>query len=173
MDPFQRLAFKGLKFHIAKAIKESCNRTEVRVYNIANEVPNIVTFSLESGIEMEQDLAKIIDKTIKSSIDVGCDLSVIAKGILLGSFRSRPFVRHEAPTTIRMLMDEIFRHSLRYKGDTKQVVEGILAAVVIIANEYKLNAKEAVVVARQDMVSSAKEIDSKFADEIQGLLTNL
>jgi len=173
MEPSHKIVFKDLKPHIADAIKESCYKTDARLYNIANEVHHIGTFSVEPGVEIAEGLSKIIDKTIKDSLDLGCDLSVVVKGILLGAFRASPFLHQEAHKTIRILIKEILQPIAKYKGDVKPVIDGLLAAIVVIASEFKLNAQEALIIAEEDALSSAKEISSKLADDVKAALPNL
>jgi hypothetical protein len=173
MEPLTKISLKNIKPHIADAIKESCYRIDARLYNIANNVHNILTTSVEPGVEIAKDLSKIIDKTIKESIDLGCDLSVIVKGILIGTFRASPFIHQEAHKTIRILIEEILQPVFKYKGDIKQMVEGVLAGIVVIAREFKLNTQEALVVAKEDILSSAKAKDPKFADDIKEILPSL
>jgi len=170
MELPHRIVFKDLKPRIADAIKESCYKTDARLYNIANEVHRIVTMSVEPGVEIAEGLTKIIDKTVKESISVGCDLSVIAKGILLGAFRASPFVAQEAHKTIRILIREVLQSVYKYKGDTKQAVEGLLAGIVIVAHEFKLNSHEALVVAQEDIFSCANQLSPQFAEQIKTFL---
>jgi len=162
--------FKNLKPHIADAIKESCYRTDARFYNIANEVHNIVTFSLEPGVEIAEGLSKIIDKTIRESVALGCDLSIIVKGILIGTFRSTPSIAQEAHKTIRILITEILQSVFKYKGNLKETIDGILSAIIVAAHESKLNTQEAVVIVREDILSSAKEISPEFGDNVKEAL---
>jgi hypothetical protein len=173
MEPFEKMAFKDLKPHITEAIKQSCYRTEARLYNIANGVNEIPTFSVEPGVEIVLDLSKIIDKTIEDSIKVDCDLSVISQGILLGAFRSSPFVRAESQKTIRILVDRILHPVFKYKGDLKMVIEGLLSAILVIAMEFKLNPHESVNWVKEDILISAKGIDSKFSNDIKEILSTL
>jgi hypothetical protein len=167
MKSSSKMTFKNLKPHIADAIKASCYRTDARLYKIANEVHHILTYTVEPGVEIVEGLSKIIDKTIKESVAIGCDLSVIVKGILLGTFRSSPFIPQEAHKTIRILITEILKSVFKYKGDVKQLIEGVLAAIVIISKEFKLNEQEALIIIREDMVASASTLDAKFADDIK------
>ena len=173
MELAPKITFKNLKPQIANAIKESCYRTDVRLYNIANEVHKIATFSVEPGVEIAQGLSKIIDQTVKESVALDCDLSVIVKGILLGAFRASPFMLQEAHKTFRILINEVVQSIFKYKGDVKQVIEGVLAGVLIIAQEFKLNENEALIIAREDILSSAKALNSKFADDIKEALPSL
>jgi hypothetical protein len=173
MDPSVRMTFKDLKPRIADAIKESCYRTDLRIYNIANEVHGIRTTSVQPGVEIAEGLSKIIDKSIKNSVDIGCDLSVIIKGILLGAFRASPFIREEAHKTIHILIVEILHSVFKYKGDTKRAIEGILTAIVIIAREFKLNVQEALTVAKEDITSSTKETSPEFTESIKEALLHL
>jgi len=169
----QKMTFKNLKPAIADAIKESCYKTDARIYNIANEVRQIATFSVEPGVEIADGLAKIVDKTVKDAVGVGCDMSVIVKGILLGAFRASPFIREEAHKTIRILIDEILQSIKKHNGDVKQAVEGILTAIVIIAREFKLNMQEALIITKEDILSSAQSKGPEFADEVKAALPNL
>jgi len=164
--------FKDLKGHVANAIKESCYRTDARLYNIANQVHLIHTFSVEPGVELVEGLTKIIDKTIKESLALDCDLSVIVKGILLGAFRANPSIPQEAHKSIRLLVHEIIQPIFKYKGDIHQMIEGIWAAIIIIADEFKLNKIEALNIVREDILSSANALNSKFADDIKEALPN-
>jgi hypothetical protein len=168
-----KIIYKDLKPHISDAIKESCYKTEARIYNIANEVHHILTYSVQPGVEIADGLTKIIDQTIKESIGLGCDLSVIVKGILLGAFRASPFMREEAHKTIGILIKEILSPVFKYKGDVKKTVEGILTAIVIIAREFKLNIQEALVIAKEDIQSAAQSKSPEFADEVKAVLPNL
>lgn len=169
----QKMTFKNLKPAIADAIKESCYRTDARIYNIANEVHHIPTFSVQPGVEIADGLAKVIDKTVKDSVGIGCDMSVIVKGILLGAFRASPFIREEAHKTIRILIDEILQSIKKHNGDIKQAVEGILTAIVIIAREFKLNMQEALIITKEDILSSAQSKSPAFAEEVKAALPNL
>lgn len=173
MEPFGKLPFNDLKPHIAEAIKESCYKTETRLYNIANEVPNIQTFSVEPGVEIVLDLVRIIDKTIEDSVAVGCDLSVITKGLLLGAFRASPFVRAESHKTIRLLIDKILQSTYKHKGDVEQVIVGIIAAIMTVSVEFKFYTREALVSAREDILICAQSIDPKFNADIKEILSKL
>ena len=173
MQSFEKMNFKNLKPNIADAIKESCYTTDARLYNIANEVNNIETFSVEPGVEIAKGLTSIIDKTIKGAIELDCDLSVIVKGILLGAFRASPFMREEAHKTIRLLIKEILQSVSKYNGNVKQTSEGIFTGIVVIAREFKLNAQEVLIIAKEDTLSCAQGINPKFADDIKAVLPNL
>ena len=170
MKPLPNIIFKNLKPQISDAIKESCYKIDARLYNIANEVHHIPTFSIEPGVEMAKDLSIIIDKTIKEAVGLDCDVSVVTKGILLGAFRASPFMAPEAHKTIRILIEEIIQPIFKYHGDIKQAVEGIIAAIVIIAMDFKLNTREALVVAQEDILSCVKTIDPKLSDNIKKIM---
>lgn len=172
MEYFKKTTFKNLKPHIAEAIKESCYYSDVRLYNIANEVHNIETFSFADEGELALDLSKIIDKTIKDSVGLGCDLSIIAKGIFLGAFRASPFIHQEAPMTIRLLINEILKPVFKYKGDAAETIKGVLSAIIIVAKEFNFNAQEALNGAREDILSTAKTLSPAFADDIKKALSN-
>jgi len=170
--PFsEQVKFNNLKPEISDAIKQSCTAFDARYYNIANQVHHIATFSPEPGVEMAKGLSKIIDQTIKDAVSLGCDLSVIGKGIMLGAFRSSPSIRQEAHKTVRLLIFEILESVLKYKGDVKEIIEGIMSAIIIMANEFKLNPAEAMVIAREDILSSTKSLDNKMVDEIKVILS--
>jgi len=173
MQFIQKMAFNNLKPHISDAIKESCYRSDVRLYNIANEVQKIAIFSLEQGVENSHDLSMIIDKTIKDSVELGCDLSVIAKGILIGTFRSSASKRSEAPQVMRVLINEILQYVSKYKGDMKETVEGIVGGSVNIATQFQLNLPQTVVTTREDLLTSAGSISPKLAEEIKEYLSSI
>ena len=105
----QKTNFKDLKSQISNAIKESCYVTDARLFNIANQVHDIQTSNVEPGVDNALGLSKIIDKTIKESLALDCDLSVIVKGILLGAFRAGPSMPSEARNTICILIAQIFQ----------------------------------------------------------------
>jgi len=161
------LKFKELKGHIAGAIKESCHTTDVILYRIANEVHHIDTYSVEPGVEIAQGLTRIIEGTIKDSVALGCDLSRVVKGILVGAFRSSQSMRLEAHKTIRLLVHEVLKPTFKYHGSPKQMIEGIMSGIMIISKEYGLNVEEAMVVAKENILSSAKSIDPQFEEEIK------
>jgi len=174
-----RIIFKDLKPNIANAIKESCIRTEVRIYNIANDVQNTMTmrsmdnYSLATGSDTTQDLAKIIDRTVKDSVGVGCDLSVIVKGLMLGAFRAWPFIREDALKIIKVVIKDIVQTIFNHKGNIKEMIEGLLTAVVMIAMEFKLNVQETLTFAKGYILIAAKEVDLKYSEEITQALPNL
>ena len=165
-----RKNFKDLKVHIAEAIKGSCYRTDARIYNIANDVPLITTFCVEKGVEAAEGLTKIIDKTIKESVILDCDLSVIVKGILIGTFRSTPFERDEAFLIIQVPIKEILQAVYKYKGNVKQVTEGIMAAIVVLSREFKLDVIKMLSSAKEDTLTFANTLNSEFADAIKEAL---
>ena len=165
------ITFKNLKVHISEAIKESCYRLEVRIYNIARDVLTIPTFSSESGIEVADGFLKIISRTIKDSVALGCDEDVIVKGIMLGAFRAA-LARQESQKTIRYMITEIIKVSINSKADIKKVIEGILASIVVISREFKQNAEELLILAKEDIVTSAGAIGYKFTDEMKDVLSN-
>ena len=167
------MILNNLKAHISEGIKESCYKSDARLYKIANEVQNIGTFSYTPGVDVLDGLIKIVDKTIKEAQGIGCDLSVIIKGILIGSFRSVPFSAASAYDTLRILIKEVIQPVYKHKVDVKQAVEGLLAGIIIIANEHGLNIKEALTFAQEDILISANAIDAKFADDIKGAFPNL
>jgi len=173
MQFIQNLVFNNLRPHISDAIKESCYRSDVRLYNIANEIQNIAIFSLQQGVENSQDLAIIIDKTIKDSVEVGCDLSVIVKGLLIGTFRSSASMRSEAPQVMKVLINTILQHVSKYKGDIKETVEGLVGGSVNVATQFKLNLPQMVVSTREDLLSSAGSISPKLADDVKELLSTI
>ena len=82
-------------------------------------------------------------------------------------------MRQEAHKTIRILIDETLRSTFKYSGNVPQAVEGILAAIVIIAREFKLNVMEALVIAREEIVASAQKSNPEYIDEIKKILSNL
>ena len=170
MESSQKISFNKLKSHIIDAIKESCYRFDGRLYNVANQINKIQVSRVEAGFDTMQDLSKIIDKTIKDSVVMGCDLSVIIKGIFLGAFRSSPFKPKEEQKIIHALVAEILPPIFKYKGDVKQTIEGLFAAVVIISYEYNLNAQETLVVTKEEVLLSAKGINPAFTDHIKEVL---
>jgi hypothetical protein len=170
MDIPSKIKFKDLKAQVARAIKESCYRTDARLYNVANQVNSITTYALDAGNETVEGLTKIVDKTIKESVALDCDLSVIVKGILLGSFRSNPSIPEQSREIIHILIKEILQPVYKYKGDIKEAIEGILAATVILAGEYKFDQKKNLDIVRENISAVSKALDPVFADEINKFL---
>jgi len=150
MESSPKAIFKDLQPNIADAIKESCSTSDAIVLKIVDEVNRIKTVGVEPGVEIAQGLSMIINTTIKSSVRLGCDLSVIAQGIMIGAFRSR-LIQLEAHKTIRLLVREIIGAVSNCKGDLKKTVDGLLAGITVIAREHKLNEQEALVVAKEDI----------------------
>jgi len=167
-----QMVFKNLKPQIADAIKESCYTSEVRLYNIAHAVNDIKTFGFVYGAESVQDFSKIVDQTINASVGVGCDLSVVVKGIFLGAFRASPFDRSQTDKTFRLLIGTILEPIFRYNGDILQTIGGILSASLMISKEYKLNSVEFQEIAKKEIIFSAQALNAKFAEDIKGSLLN-
>jgi hypothetical protein len=145
-----QILFSNLKPNISVAIKETCTSEDEIIYKIADEVEHINTVTVEPGVEIARNLSVIIDTSIKDSIRIGCNLSVIAQGILIGAFRSRS-VQLEAHKTIRLLIQEIVGAVLNHKGDIKKAVVGLLDGIVVIAKEHKLNVDEAVIIVNESL----------------------
>jgi len=150
MQSEEQILFNNLKPNISVAIKETCTSQDEIVYQIADEVEHMQTVSVEPGVEKARNLSMIIDASIKDSVRLGCNLSIIAQGILIGAFRSRS-MQEEAHKTIRLLVKEIIRAVLNRKGDTKKAVDGLLDGIVIIAKEHKLNVDEAVIIVNESL----------------------
>jgi len=151
----KQMTFSHLKSNISEAIKESCLTSDEIIHKVADEIYHIKTVTVEPGVEIAQGLSIIIDTAVKDSVRLGCDLSVIAQGILVGAFRSRS-IQLEAHKTIRLLVQEIVRVVLKYKGDIKSTTEGLLAGITAIAKEHKLNTQEALIVAKEDIKEALK-----------------
>ena len=148
-------------------LQEPFPSTDAIIDKIADEVSRLKTGTVEPGVEIARGLSATIDTTIKSSVLSACDLSIISKGIMIGAFRSSHHVLQESHKTIRLLVDEILQSVFKYHADKKQVVGGILAAVVIIAKEKDLNVQEALIVTVEDLSLSADKIDPQFGQEIR------
>lgn len=162
MKTQKRITFSDLKPHISRAIKESCLTADAVIYKIADETHHIQTVTVEPGVEIARGLSIVIDTTIQVAVHSGCDLSVISKGILIGAFRASRSVLLESHKTIRLLVNEILQSVFKYNGSIKQVIEGLLAAVVIIAKEQGLNVQEALKITAEDMLSAADKINPQF-----------
>jgi len=146
----EQILFRNLKPNISVAIKETCTSGDEIIYKIADQVGSISTMSIEPGVEIAQNLSAIIDTSIKDSIRLGCNLSIIAQGVLIGAFRSRS-MQQEAHKTIRLLIQEIVGAVLKYKGDTKKAVDGLLDGIVVVSREHKLNVDEAVIIVNESL----------------------
>jgi len=186
IEPKKKTSIRILKAHIVDAIKESCYTTDLRLYNIANEVFQIPTSSYGLADDMVDsytigssnpgivnDLLKIISQTVQNAIAVDCDLSVIIKGLFLGAFRARVFVKEGAHKDTRIMIRETLQTVFKYKGDEKQMVEGLLAAFYTIAKEFKLETHEFLILIQEDILSIAESINPKFAEDIKGIFPNL
>jgi hypothetical protein len=161
-----QMTFNNLKPNISNAIKESCPTTDGVIYKIADGISQIRTVSIEPGVEIAQGLSMLIDTIIRSSVCLGCDIAIIVKGILVGSFRSRN-VELEAHKTIHLLIQEIMQAVFCYNADVKQMVNGILSGIVAVAQEHKLNAEEALLIAKENILVYANAENSKFAKAIK------
>jgi hypothetical protein len=150
MQSEERVLFNNLKPNISVAIKETCTSDDEVIYKIADQVEKINTVTVEPGVEIAKSLSTIIDASIKDSVRVGCNLSIIAQGVLIGAFRSRS-MQLEAHKTIRLLIQEIVGAVLKYKGDIKKAVDGLLDGIVIIAKEHQLNVDEAVIIVNESL----------------------
>jgi hypothetical protein len=164
------IVFNDLKPHITGALKESCQITDAIIHKIADEIHHIETTTVEPGVEMAQGLSKIIDTIIKDSVRLGGDLSIVAKGILIGAFRSNRYMKIEAHKTIHLILQEIVRSVLNCKGDIYRAVDGLLAGIVAIAKEHNLNVQEALIVGTEDILFSIKEIDAKYVNDIKTIV---
>lgn len=150
MQSKEQMVFKNLKPNISVAIKESCTTEDEVVYKIADQVEHINTETVEPGLEIVMNLSTIIDKSIKDAIRLGCDLSIISQGILIGAFRSRS-IQLEAHKTIRMLVQEIVGAAFNHKGNLKRAVDGLLDGIVIVSKEHQLNVDTAVIVVNESL----------------------
>lgn len=169
MQSQEQITFSNLKPNIADAIKESCPTADAIIYKIADELGHIKTVTVEPGVEIAQGLSMIIDTTIRSSVCLGCDLSIITQGILVGSFRSRSILL-EAHKTIHLLIQEIIQAVFYYKGDIKKTVDGLLTGIVAIAKEHKLNEQEALIIATENILIYSKTTNSQFAQDIKAAI---
>jgi len=156
MQSQEKMVFNNLKPNISVAIKEICTAEDEVIFQIADEVEHFNTAAVEPGVEIARSLSMIIDASIKDSIRVGCNLSIISQGILIGAFRSRS-MQEEAHKTIRLLIQEIVRAVLKYKGDIKKAVDGLLDGIVIISKEHKLNVDEAVIIVNESLTELLDE----------------
>jgi hypothetical protein len=150
MPSQEKILFSNLKPNISVAIKETCSANDEIIFQIANQVEHINTVTVEPGVEIAQNLSDIIDASIKDSIRVGCNLSIIAEGILIGAFRSRS-MQEEAHKTIRLLVQEIIGCVFKYKGNLKTAVDGLLEGIVIVSKEHKLNVDEAIIIVNESL----------------------
>jgi len=157
MQSQNQIIFSNLKPNISVAIKETCTSDDEIIYKIADQVEQINTVTVEPGVEIARNLSVIIDASIKDSIRLGCNLSVISQGILIGAFRSRS-MQQEAHKTIRLLIQEIVRPVLNYKGDTKKAVDGLLDGIVVIAKEHQLNVDEAVIIVNESLTEILSDL---------------
>ncbi len=157
----------NLRPDITDAIGESGVTVDAVIYKIADEVQHIKTVTVEPGAEIARGLLTVIDGTIKDSVSSGCDLSVVTKGILIGAFSSSHSIQLEAHKTIRLLVQEILQPIFKYNGDSRQAVDGLLAAMVIIAKRRKFNIQEALIIIVDDILFSAEKIDPKFAEKVK------
>jgi len=155
MQSQEQMVFSNLKPNISVAIKETCASEDEVIYKIADEVEHIHTVSVEPGVEIARNLSMIIDASIKDSIRLGCNLSAIAQGMLIGAFRSRS-MQLEAHKTIRLLVQEIVGSVLNHKGDIKRAVDGLLDGIVVISKEHKLNVDEAVIIINESLTELLK-----------------
>jgi hypothetical protein len=146
----ERILFRNLKPNISVAIKETCASDDEITYKIADAVEHINTMSVEPGVEIAKSLSLIIDTSIKDAVRLGCNLSIIAQGILIGAFRSRS-MQLEAHKTIHLLVQEIISAVFKHKGDLKKAVDGLLDGIVIIAKEHQLNVDEAVIIVNESL----------------------
>lgn len=169
MESQKQITFSNLKPNISDAIKESCPTTDAVAYKIADKIAQIKTVTIEPGVEIAQGLSMIIDTVIRSSVCLGCDLSVIARGILIGAFRSRS-IQLEAHKTIRLLVQEIIQAVFYYKGDIKRAVDGLLAGSVVIAREHKLNEQESLIITAENILNFSKAANSQFAQDIKAAM---
>jgi hypothetical protein len=150
MQSQEQILFSNLKSNISVAIKETCTSEDEIINKIADKVVHISTVTVEPGVEITRNLSVIIDASIKDSIRLGCNLSVIAQGILIGAFRSRS-MQLEAHKTIRLLIQEIVGSVLNHDGDIKKAVVGLLDGIVVIAKEHNLNVDEAVIIVNESL----------------------
>jgi hypothetical protein len=155
MQSQDQIVINNLKSNISIAIKETCTTEDEVIYKIADQVDHINTMTVEPGVEIAKSLSTIIDASIKDAIRLGCDLSFIAKGILIGSFRSRS-MQLEAHKTIRLLIQEIVGAVLKYKGNTKKTVDGLLDGIVVVSKEHELNVDEAVIIVNECLAEILK-----------------
>ena len=167
------IKYKDLKLHIAYSIKESCYKPDARIYNIANEVNHIETYTLEAGVEFPEGLSKIIEKTIKSSVEVDCDMAVVVKGLMIGAFRASPAGAQESKVLIETLIKELLTCVCKFKGDARKTVEGILAAMIIVAHEFKLNTQETMLLTREQLLTSSQRLDPDFCEQVKSVLPNI
>lgn len=166
---FDAETFNNLKPSICEAIKESCLTEDLVVYKIADQILHIKTVGVEPGVEITRGLSLVIDTVIKSAVYSGCDLSVIIRGILIGSFRARSVVL-EAHKTIRLLIQEIIQAVFNHKVDVKEALEGILTGIVAIAKEHELNIEEALAISVEEILLFSKTKDTKFAETIKATI---
>jgi hypothetical protein len=150
MQSKEQIVFSNLKPNISVAIKESCTTEDEIIYKIADQVEHINTETVEPGLEIVMNLSTIINTSIKDAIRLGCDLSIISQGIMIGAFRSRP-IQLEAHKTIRLLVQEIVGAVFIHKGNIKKAVDGLLDGIVIVSKEHKLNVDEAVIIVNESL----------------------
>lgn len=164
------ITFTDLKSNISDSIKETCQTSDALICKIADDVHQIHTVSVEPGVEIVQGLSTIIDATVKNAVKSGCDLTAVVQGILIGAFRSNRSIRLEAHKTIHLLIKEITRAVFKYDGDIRQLIDGLLASLVMVADEQKLNTQEILFVGFEDLISSSREINPQFALKVIAII---
>ncbi len=158
MQSKKQIVFSNLRPNISVAIKESCTTEDEVVFKIANQVEQINTESVEPGLEIVMNLSTIIDTSVKDAVRLGCNLSFISQGIVIGAFRSGP-IQLEADKTIRLLVQEIVGAVFNHNGNIKRAVDGLLDGIAIVSKEHNLNVDEAVIIVNECLAEVLKNYE--------------
>ena len=166
-EKFQTNPFDHLKEQVALAIGQSCETSDGAAAKVVAFVSSRAYKGVEPGVDLVDSLNDLVRGTIQEAVRLGCDLKPITKGLVLGTFRARGFVRLEAHKVITHLVGLVVTDVADAGGDVGRAVAGFMEGIAQSAPEMKLNKEEALFEAANAVLAKATEAGPKFLEAVR------
>ena len=161
-------SFDQVKEQVARAIGQSCPNTDGVAAKVIAFVASRTYKSVEPGVDLVESLGDLVRSTTGEAARLGCDLRNVTKGLTVGAFRARDFVRLEAHRVISHLAGLVVTSTVGARGDLTAAVEGFMDGIAQSASEMKLNREEAFFEAANAVVAAAQKAGRTIAVREEG-----
>jgi len=152
--------------NITRAISGTCEESAV-IMKVIDYVNSTARESIEPGVEIVDSLSQIFRDTIAHALELNCDLTVIVKGLIIGTFRSSDDIKLEAHKTIEHMTRLVVEIIYELRGNTGAAIRGMLEGVAEGALEERLNLETALNEAARDAVGIAVKLSKEYGSAVR------
>lgn len=163
--------FEWVRNNLISTIKATGDIFNAAMDEVSGALSTVFKDTGRAGSAFIGALADIAHEVLRGALEIGSDLGLAAKGVLLGTLRATRETGLEALRTISDTAGAIVKSAYEVAGNLGKVAKGVVEGAIHAAKDLGLDVEDAASAAGRGALKAAYKIGATAGETVRNALT--